>query len=771
VNRRTPPVEDAALGRWLGLGLVALIACVAIVPLSLLRTPHQDRSDPLQEAATFTGTASCGECHRDELERWQGSDHDLAMDVASDATVLGDFDDVAFTDHGVTSRFYRRDGRFYVWTEGPDGAMAEFEIAYTFGHDPLQQYLIPFPGGRLQALNIAWDVPRQRWFRLYPDADIPPGDWLHWTRNGQNWNGMCAECHSTNLRKNYDPATQTYATTWSDIDVGCEACHGPGSRHVAWAEIPPMGRPDLANAGLVVPTSGISSTQLVELCAPCHSRRAELADYDHTGTELLDTMLPSLLREGLYHPDGQILDEVYVYGSFVQSKMYARGIRCSDCHDSHSLRLRFEGNELCLQCHQREVYDTYEHHFHQKEVDGKPSDGALCVKCHMVERPYMVIDWRADHSLRIPRPDLSAEIGTPNACTQPGCHDDKPLQWSLDAYRKWYGQARHPHFGTTFAAARAGAPGVEDGLRRLVESPLHPAIVRATALELLSQRPGAVDAALRERSLLSAEPLLRQTAASTLAEPDPERRAELLAPLLSDPIRAVRLAAGSQLAGTPDADLRPYQRVALSQTITEYEASMRRTLDFPSSGLNLGNLYMRLGRTDEAERSYRLALEIDDRFLPARMNLSVLLNAQGRNEEAERLLREAVRQYPDQASPAYSLGLLLAETGKPEEAVTWLRRAARADAQGTRVWYNLGLLLQQLGRLDEAELALTTALNRDPTNLDCLHALADHYVRRGRLDEASALADRMIASHPEQAIGRNFKSAVEQLRARPGSRR
>jgi tetratricopeptide (TPR) repeat protein len=683
------------------------------------------------------------------------------MAEATEETVLGDFNDTEFTHNGVTSRFFRRDGAFLVWTEGPGGEMTEFEVVHTFGYDPLQQYLVPFPGGRLQALPIAWDTVHDRWFHLYPEQDIPPDDWLHWTRNAQNWNGMCAECHSTNLRKGYDPDSETYDTTWSDINVGCEACHGPGSRHVAWASIQPMARPELADAGLVVATRRIEPTRLVELCAPCHSRRAELGDYDHTGVNLLDHMLPSLLAEGLYWADGQILDEVYVYASFLQSKMYARDVTCSDCHDSHSLRLHFDGNELCLQCHQREVYDTPDHHFHKEVYQGKPSDGALCVKCHMVEQPYMVIDWRADHSFRLPRPDLSVEIGTPNACSQGGCHDDKPLSWSVDAYKRWYGQARRPHYGTTFAAAWLGAASAEGELVRLAENQLQPAMVRATALRLLERYPGGAAASTLRASLFSEDPLIRHTAVQSLAIPAPAERAELLAPLLSDPIRAVRLASLSILAGVPRELLKSYQQSAFDRALEEYRAAMAYSLDFSSSGMNLGNLYAALGEHDEAELYYRLALKIDDLFYPAKMNLAVLLSGAGRNPEAEVLLREVVRDYPDNVDAAYSLGLLLVEMGRPDEGIGWLRRAATGTPANTRALYNLGLLAQQVGRTEEAEQALARALELDPTNLDFLYALADHYLKRGQLDQALALAERMIATHPEQQIGHDVKAFIE----------
>ncbi|MBE0594825.1 MAG: hypothetical protein IH616_20765, partial [Gemmatimonadales bacterium] len=500
------------------LGLVASLAIVLSLPLYLAREAvfgtGGGRTAPA--AVTFVGRERCVDCHEKAAEAWTNSDHDRAMAVATDSTVRGNFNDAVFEDRGITSRFYRRDGKFYVSTQGPDGETEEFEITHTFGWEPLQQYLVPFPGGRRQALSIAWDTERGRWFHLYPNQVIPPGDWLHWTRNAQNWNGMCAECHSTNLIKGYDPETKTFATTWSEIDVSCEACHGPGSRHVAWAELPPMARPARENYDLAIRTSGITNQQQVELCAPCHSRRSELGDYDHTHPDLLDNVLPTVLREGLYHADGQILDEVYVYGSFVQSKMFRMGIRCGDCHDVHSLKLHKDGNELCLQCHQAETYDSYDHHFHKKIYEGQPSDGALCVKCHMVEQPYMVVDWRADHSLRLPRPDLSQEISVPNACTQSGCHDDRPLSWSLQAYRRWYGEARRPHYGTVLAAGRAGRPEARDELVTLAGNTLSPAIVRATALTLLGGYPGPEATQAFDRALADEDPLIRYTALSSL---------------------------------------------------------------------------------------------------------------------------------------------------------------------------------------------------------------------------------------------------------------
>ena len=656
---------------------MATAVIVLSVPAWVIRQGAEGAGGPeVAGAATFVGREACRPCHQQAFEAWQGSDHDLAMDIATDLTVLGDFDDAVFTSKGITTRFFSREGKFFVNTQGPDGASADFEITHVFGHDPLQQYLVPFPGGRLQCLTIAWDSDLGEWFDLYPDLEVPPTDWLHWTRAAQNWNGMCAECHSTNLKKNYDPETRNYATTWSEIDVSCEACHGPGSQHVVWAEIQPMARPVVDDFGLVVATGGITSAWQVELCAPCHSRRSELGDYDHTGAALLDTFRPSILEEGLYHADGQILDEVYVWGSFTQSKMYANDVRCSDCHDVHSLELRFEGNALCLQCHRADAFDTPDHHFHKKIYQGLPSDGALCVKCHMPERTYMGIDERADHSLRIPRPDLSRAIGSPNACSQGGCHADKSLQWSVDAYTKWYGQAKKPHYGTTLAAGREGLPESRDEVVRLAGDQLYPAIVRATALSLLRNYPGEESTRATAVALADPEGLVRFTAISNLVARDQAELVRLVAPLLLDPLRAVRMEAAVLLADTPDAELEPYQREARAKALAEYRRAMGHTLDFAFAGHNLGNLAARLGDAATAESYYRTAIAIDDLFYPAKANLAVILNSQGRNDEAEAVLRSILESDPEQFETVYSLGLLLAEMGRYDEAESFLAQAA-----------------------------------------------------------------------------------------------
>ena len=761
--------------RWKITGFIATVIIIFSIPLYLLKmggTPSRSGGIPLEETATFVGTLKCKGCHKNEYDKWQGSHHDHAMDVANAETVLGNFNNAEFERHGVTSRFYKKDQKFYVHTQGPDGKMGEFEITHTFGWYPLQQYLAPFSGGRLQCLPIAWDVPKKKWYHLNPDKPVNPTDWLYWTNAGQNWNGMCAECHSTNLKKNYDIKSDTYQTTWSDIDVGCEACHGHGSRHVQWAELPDMARPQVENYDLAVKTSGLDSRELVELCAPCHARRAILGDYTHAEPDLLDSLLPSLLTPELYFSDGQILDEVYVYGSFTQSKMYHRDVRCSDCHQVHSIKLIKEGNDLCLQCHRADEYNTRAHYFHKKKGEkGEPikaADGSVlfdigtgteCIQCHMPGRYYMGIDYRPDHGFRIPRPDLTAKIGTPNACNR--CHVDKTAQWADDYITKWYGPGRKHHYATVIESGRSRMPEAREDLLRLAVDPLYPVIVRATALSLLTAFPGEETTRAHALSLMDEEALIRRTAVSGLNLSDMSRQIKLMSPLLYDPVKAVRNEATSRLAGEPSKHLDANQKKVFLSALKDYIASMEYSGDFAFGRYNLGNLYAELNQRDDAIRNYLAAIKIDDLFYPAKVNLAMLYNQSGDNDKAERLLRKVVTDHPELYNISYSLGLLLAEKKQYYEALVYLKKAAGGMPGHARAHYNLGLLLQYLKRDVDAEAALITALDLETENMDYMYALTEFYLKRGKFQQAKKIAESIVKKHPDQRMGHNLLNLIK----------
>jgi predicted CXXCH cytochrome family protein len=719
-----------------GLGAAGLVAWLSSHPAAEKDLP------PLEaRGSAYVPNGQCAGCHPAEAEAWAASDHFRAMAPASDASVLGDFGGVEFEHGGVTSRFSRRDGTFVVRTDGSDGRLADFDVAYAFGVHPLQQYLIAQPGGRLQALTIAWDTERRRWFHLYPGEKTPPGDVLHWTGRYQTWNGMCASCHSTNLRKNYDVRADRYRTTWSEINVSCQSCHGPGTLHVS-------------SGGARVGLAHLGRSE-VDACAACHARRSELTAAPVPGEPLYDHYLPALLTPDLYHADGQQLGEVYEYGSFRQSRMYQAGVRCTDCHDPHRLSLAAEGNALCVRCHQEapdrarfpglraKSYESPAHHFHSGD-----SAGALCVSCHMPARTYMVVDPRHDHSIRVPRPDLTVRIGTPNACS--GCHADRTAEWAAATVARWYGRARahEPHYGEALAAGRAGRPDAEEKLVRLVGNAAAPAIVRATAVDLLQRYgPGSVPASVA--ATRDDDPAVRAAAVRSLHRVAPEERIPLITPLLGDHARAVRIEAARVLSGVPREWFDAAERRAYEVAFGEFVAAQNESLDMPGAHLNLAVVCENEGKHALAEEHYARALRIDPDFTPARLNLSRLLNGVGRNAAAETVLKEGIVRIPDQGELHYSLGLLLAEEDRLDEALNAFSRAAERMPERARVRYNYALALQQLGRRREAEAAFLKAQKLDSGDAAIAYALTVFYAQGNDWARARAAAEHLARLAPD----------------------
>ena len=713
------------------------------------------------EAGPFAGSQRCSGCHAEQFARWRGSHHELAMQEAHQGSVIGDFNDAELRHMGVVSRFSRDGERFLVAAEGPEGQTVEYEIAYTFGVEPLQQYLVRFPQGRLQALTVAWDARPareggQRWFSLQPDEAVPPNDPLHWTGPGQRWNLMCADCHSTGLRKGYSLADDRYETTYAEIDVGCEACHGPGAAHVAWAEgsgdsaaralpvrLPPRGDWVFeGDAPIAARTLPLESRVEVETCGRCHARRGRLAE-GPAGLPLMDTHRPALLSEGLYHPDGQIRDEVYVYGSFLQSRMYAAGVSCSDCHEPHGLEVAERSDDTCARCHRPDVFATPAHHHHRPE-----SSGASCVACHMPEQIYMVIDGRRDHGFKIPRPDLSVELGVPNACS--GCHAGQPAQWAADALKRDFRGGREPlpHFGQVLAAGRAREPGAAQRLAALALDAEQPAIVRATALELLAEQPGdPIAPEVVELAARDPDPLVRMAAGGAARALPPEQRLPATVHLLRDPRLAVRLESLSALLAVPAQawSARDRSRLALAQQ--EYRAAQAVDADRPEAHVNLGILELRSGDIDAARRAYQTALRIGPHFLPAYVNLADLYRADEQEERGEQVLRQGLERAPESAELWHALGLLLVRGERAEEALEALSRAAALE-DDSRYTYVYGVALYSTGRSRDAIPVLERGHRRHPGDPDLLFALATMHRDLGDLESARIFAAKLIRILP-----------------------
>lgn len=759
-GRSAPFIAAAALAAALAIGVVIWTQHAPVPP-----APAEPQAAvaiaPESVPPRFVGAERCGSCHAAEYATWNGSQHQRAMEPADEHTVLGDFNDGVFDYQGVRSRFFRRDGRYVVRTDGPDGKPADFEVKYTFGVYPLQQYLVEFPDGRLQALALTWDArPReqggQRWFRQYPDEKIDHRDELHWTRHNQNWNFMCADCHSTDVRKNYNAAGNSFATEWSEINVGCEACHGPGSAHIDWAAERSAAMP---SKGLTVsldarrgaawsidPATGNAKRNRerphdaeAEVCAQCHARRGQIAERYFAGRRFLDHYRPALLTAPLYHADGQQRDEVYIWGSFLQSRMHAQGVTCSDCHEPHSQKLRAEGNAVCAQCHAPAKYDAETHTGHRAGATG-----SRCVDCHMPPTTYMVIDPRRDHGFRVPRPDLTPATGAPNACN--GCHADRDAAWADLQIQRLHGQRGEglQRYAPAFAAAERGTPEAA-ALAAIAADSGQPAIARATAVSLLAGAQSPEALAEIGRAAKSSDPLLRFGAATTLDSLPAEPRLAIGAPLLADPLRAIRLEAAGALAALPDAALAPY-RDAFDRAAAEFEAAQRYNADRPEARTALGTYYGNRGRTQDAEAELRAAIRLHPGYVPAYANLADLQRALGDDAGSEAVLREGLRAAPGDASLHFALGLALVRQKQGDAALRELRTAAKLAPANTRFAYVYAVALADAGRRGDALHEIDRALAQRPGDRDLLMAAAQ-FARDGGQMAAMQRYLRALTEH------------------------
>lgn len=748
--------------------------------------PLEQAIQPLAGTQEYIGTQACGQCHQQALSDWQGSDHDLAMQIPGPATVRGDFNAARFSQHGVDSRFERRDGRYYVTTDGPDGELTEFEIRYTFGHFPLQQYLVEQPGGRLQALGIAWDSRPlaeggQRWFHLYPEQDLKPGQRLHWTGRDQNWNFMCAECHSTGVIKGYDEAEDRYDTRWAELNVGCESCHGPGLAHARWAqgsEAEQAAEPErgfkvrflerqdvewrpVAATGNSVRVPQRESQIEIDTCGRCHGRATRLQDDPAFGQSLLDSHRPALLDLDQYDVDGQMRGEVFNWGPFLQSRMYRAGVTCSDCHQPHNLALRAEGNAVCTQCHQASRFDTAAHHHH--EAAGA---GSQCVNCHMPTTTFMQVDARHDHGFRIPRPDLGVRLGTRDACTD--CHTNQDSSWAASRLEDWFPQSRHhgKHFATAFDAAARGQPQAREALLGVIEDAGQAPIVRATALRLAQPWLDRPLAEAASALLQQPAPLLRMAALEVLAETPTEFRAGALLPALADPVRAVRLAAVAGLADLPETGLDAGQKRNLDQALNEYTTALHYNADRPDTLVTLGDLELQRQQPRQAEASYRRALTLDPGFTVAALRLAELMRRSGNETGAEALLRGELTRFPQVAALHHALGLSLVRQKRSEEALTPLQEAVRLDPGEPRYAHVYATALNEHEQPEAARNVLMTALEQHPHHADLLLGATLAAVRAGDLGNALELAQRLVADHPGDARARQLLQWVQAQKSR-----
>jgi tetratricopeptide (TPR) repeat protein len=712
----------------------------------------------------YGGSASCVKCHREEFNSWKTSHHALAERAIDPALDTAAFEPSRTVSNGAEVQI--KNGQFEFSTD-IQGARKTFFIQRVIGHEPLRQFLVSFPGGRFQTLADSYDPRSNEWFNVFSDGR-KPGEWGHWTGRGMNWNSMCAACHNTRVRKNYDATADSYHTTMAEATVGCEACHGPLKAHDEWQE-------KFGNTGAKDPTlKKLSRNQMLETCASCHSRRSDLTGdfepgdsfHDHFGLAKVD------YSDGFY-PDGQIHEEDYEYAAFLGSRMHFRGVTCADCHNPHSLKTILPGNLLCMRCHNGSyanapVINPVIHSHHR--VFGYDSKGALtnfdvasyipakiretggeCVNCHMPQTVYMQRHWRHDHGFTIPDPLLTKKFNVPNACNR--CHQDQNADWSLDWVEKWYGKKMERltrERAEWIARAKNGDPAARDGLLNLLGREEIP-YWRAVEAGMLS--PWASDVAVRNalmKSLNDTNEMVRVASIRSLAslvENGFTNVVEAIQTKLHDPARDARIAAAWALRRTLDSSL-PAAR------------ELQRYLDFNSDqpGGQLQSGVYSFSKNDfQAARIHLEKAVAWDPGSPAwREEFAVVLSSLDQPKAAVEQLKKAVEIAPRDSELHYKLGLAYHESGELNQTVAELKTAVQLDSRNANAWYNLGLAENELGQTADAIESLLRAESVSPNDSRIPYARATILARAGNFAEARAAAKRALEIQPGFADAQNL---------------
>ena len=744
----TEPASNIKAALVLGGGLVGLIALIAwalwpapnytVVPLSPPK-PVEAFAMPDEKAtfAQYAGSESCRACHAVEFEKWKGSHHGLAERLPNNELDLAAFEPPMAFKHGTQTTEARKSGDgFEVVSLGFDNKTTPYPVKRVIGHDPLRQFLVEGPRGALHAMEACFDPKQGDWFNVYGNEDRKPGEWGHWTGRGMIWNQMCANCHNTRVRKNYDVATDTYHTSMAEMTVSCESCHGPMKAH---AQNPAI-------------KSGWTRDQHIDNCAGCHARRGEITGDFVPGESFFDHYLLTITDSSdLYYPDGQIRDENYEFSSFLSSRMYHAGVRCMDCHDMHSMKPILPGNQLCVRCHSpggfpnAPVILPEAHSFH-----GAESTGNLCINCHMPQTTYMQRHPRHDHGFTIPDPLLTKQFGVPNACNK--CHTDKDTDWSLAATEKWWGDKMNRKTRTRaplIAKARQGDPSARDGLIALLDTDEIPHWKASASLVLdrWATEPPVISAL--QKQLQHAHPLVRQSAARTLepALQAPGVRTDL-EKLLADPARSVRVTAAWALRDSIDLN---------SAAAKDMQHMLQLNADQPSGQMQLGQWHYARRDLPAAIKHMETAIHWDPNSPPFHHDLALLHSTAGNTAQTIQKLRDTIKLAPNEAQYHYELGLALSETGDLAATVAALRECVRVQPRYARAWYNLGLALNQQGQTAEAIAALKQGESAEPGDPAIPYARATIHAQLGQKPEALEATGRAISIDPSFADAQRLR--------------
>lgn len=683
----------------------------------------------------YLGDQSCTSCHQEAADTWKGSHHDKAMQLVTETSVLGDFNDTNASIDGVDYFFSKKGSEYFVKTIELDGSEYEYKVSYVFGLTPLQQYIVDFPDGKKQVLRVTWDTIENKWFHQYAGDEIVITDWLHWSRGAQNWNTMCAECHSTNLKKNYLVEKDSFHTSYSSINVSCESCHGPGAKHVNWAN-------SGAKEGPMYTILGNDQTSQMNMCAPCHARRVKLTKNMIPNLNFEDQYMVQNISSDFYHLDGQILEEDYVYGSFLQSKMHAQGVKCGDCHNVHSNELKMTGNKLCLQCHVPTQYDSPSHHFHKENTEA-----SQCINCHMTGRYYMGNDFRRDHSFRIPRPDQSVSHGTPNACSE--CHKDKSEEWAAKQIVDWYGKERRPHFSDYLLMSNSSVLNASDRkkLNEFITDLNYPSIARSTVIaNLRFEDEDDIKSLLR--ALNDSSAIVRYNALMQFRNMNAQDRLSVAQKHLADKTRLVRIGSAQLLIGFDGGNWSEADKLSLSKAKTELEEMLYGNADFSTGRLQLGDYFMQANDVNRAIKHYEMALKMDSLLFPVYTNLATAYSITKQGDKALETLNIWMDKEPNASRPYYLRALLNFELGNNDLAEQDLKMAIELNPDDSRSMYNLATYYYQTKAFSNALRMINKAMSIEPENQEIKYLKALILKETGDIQESNRIMQELQAQNP-----------------------
>ncbi|WP_299496608.1 tetratricopeptide repeat protein [uncultured Shewanella sp.] len=713
-----------------------------------------------------TESETCKQCHATQVKQWQDSHHAKAMQIANNDTVLGDFNQYLFTNGKSWTRFNHDSTGFYMETGLTDQQGQRYPVPFVFGFDPLQQLLVDIGDGRLQAYTVAWDArPKDKggqiWYDLYEDAHQPNSP-FYWKGQFNNWNTRCAQCHSTDLTRGYDLTTDSYNTQWSQPNVSCEACHGSASDHLTLQnslkddnkpELPPHSgfnkplerkplftlTPEESTASLttlltstlafntslhsqtitedIAPTDPSHSNRFplsldkgqASQCILCHSRRHTLIE-GQGDNNIHQEIIPRLALPRLYHRDGQIQDEVFVYGSFSQSKMAAAGVVCSHCHNPHSNKLISQNNSLCTQCHQSQIFNSQAHTLHptpsevaHKEVAHKNTP--MCIDCHMPSEIYMGVDTRRDHRFQIPNPWVNEALKTPNVCLS--CHQDKDDHWAQLALaaKKTAIFTNNSGIGTATLLNETDPEHAKTFIEKWVLDPHQPPMRRAVLLDLLDlsqpRHVNALNIAANDSEALVKLGVLHKLSSAPFA-----MQLQIGFGLLYDENKNVRLEAIKLLSPAFKTNIPMAAQEKLTTVLKEAVETYQTQQDLLSGQLSLADLAYNVGDIAQAKVHYQNALQLQPQFLPAKLNLASLYRETGQYPQAKKLLQAILAIDSHHSLAQYNLGLIFVIEKQWPQALHALKIAADDSPDNLQFAFVYLLTLEASGRIDEALIQL-----------------------------------------------------------------